>query len=178
MAHTDACKFQVCQFVEKCVQNGMTVNEASKHAQVESDGIPAKTIQRWWRDIQRATSEELPNNEQPTPTIGDCCGKVVANGCKVTPEKIVEKVDALVEKGLSTREAAKEVAKSLDKRPASVRSTYCREKEKTAYQGEASEAWQFADIAIMQLSRIRIDDPGREEAFQRVIDWITEHKEG
>jgi len=110
MAHTDACKIQVCQLVEKCVENGMSVNEASKHAQVESDGIPAKTIQRWFRDIQREASKELLKNEQPAepaPTIGDVCEKVVTGGDKLTPEKIVEKVDALVERGLSTREGNK-----------------------------------------------------------------------
>lgn len=115
MAHTDACKFQVCQFVEKCVQNGMTVNEASKHAQVESDGIPAETIRRWWKEIQNANSEELVKNDQPTPTIGDDCGKCGNIGNKLSPQDVVKEVDALVEKGLSTREAAKEVAKSLDK---------------------------------------------------------------
>lgn len=81
MAHTDACKFQVCQFVGKMVDGGLSLREAAKKAQEESDGIPAGTIRRWWAEAKQETGERF-NNEPPTPTAGDDCGKVVASGCK------------------------------------------------------------------------------------------------
>jgi hypothetical protein len=37
---------------------------------------------------------------------------------------------------------------------------------------QATEAMQFAVIAISQLTRVRADDPGREEALNRVKNWI------
>ena len=43
-------------------------------------------------------------------------------------------------------------------------------------QPTATEAWQFAEIAISQLSRIREDDPNRLEAFERVVDWINKQR--
>lgn len=105
MAHTDACKYQVCQLVERLVKNGQSVNEASKHVQVESDGIPAKTIQRWWRQI---LDEEngLPKNEQPSETPGPTPVQGGNSGNKLTPQEVVKQVDAIVKKGKSVREAA------------------------------------------------------------------------
>jgi len=41
---------------------------------------------------------------------------------------------------------------------------------------EATEAMQFAVISISQLERIRSNDPKRNEAFDRVALWITNHK--
>ncbi len=40
----------------------------------------------------------------------------------------------------------------------------------------ATEAMQFAMMAISQLERIREDDPKREEALIRVVDWINDHR--
>ena len=39
-------------------------------------------------------------------------------------------------------------------------------------------AMDFATIAISQLSRIEVDDPKREIAFEKVIIWITENRYG
>jgi hypothetical protein len=94
MAHTDACKFQVCQFVGKMVDGGLSLREAAKKAQEESDGIPAGTIRRWWAEAKQETGERF-NNEppaQPTPTDGDCCGKVVTCGDKLSPQDVVKEV--------------------------------------------------------------------------------------
>lgn len=102
MAHTDACKFQVCQFVGKIMNDGgLSLREAAKKAQEESDGIPAGTIRRWWAESKQDTNERF-KNEPPAenaPTVGDACGKVVTSGDKLTPEKIVEKVDAKIGEG-------------------------------------------------------------------------------
>jgi len=71
MAHTDACKYQVCQLVEKLINNGMSLRAASVETQKESDGIPAKTIQRWWSEIKKETNEECLKNETPQATPQD-----------------------------------------------------------------------------------------------------------
>lgn len=68
MAHTDACKIQVTEFVRKLTDTGMSVNAACKEVQRESDGIPAETIRRWWQEIKARTAEELVRNDQPPPT--------------------------------------------------------------------------------------------------------------
>jgi len=39
---------------------------------------------------------------------------------------------------------------------------------------EVTEAMQFAEIAISQLSRIRSDDPERKDAFDRVQLWMSQ----
>ena len=62
MAHTDACKIQVSEFVKKCTKSGLSLNKACKEAQRESDGIPAGTIKRWWYEIH---PEKRFKNEPP-----------------------------------------------------------------------------------------------------------------
>ena len=42
----------------------------------------------------------------------------------------------------------------------------------------ASDAMQLAEIAITNLQRIRDDDPRRDDAFDYVIQWIQNQKEG
>lgn len=94
MAHTDACKYQVCQLVERLVKAGQSVNEASKHVQVESDGIPAETIRRWWRQIQDEANGLVKNDQQPeTPTTTPVQGG--DSGDKLTPQEVVVQVDAI-----------------------------------------------------------------------------------
>lgn len=41
-----------------------------------------------------------------------------------------------------------------------------------------SDAINFAGMAISQLSRIHPDDPNREAAYDKVINWIKKHREG
>lgn len=67
MAHTDACKIQVCQFVEKCTDAGMSLNQACKETEKESGGIPEGTIKRWWYEIERENKEQF-RNELPELT--------------------------------------------------------------------------------------------------------------
>lgn len=43
---------------------------------------------------------------------------------------------------------------------------------KTAFKTEATTALQFAVMAISQLERIQLDDPKRDEAFDRVESWL------
>lgn len=49
-------------------------------------------------------------------------------------------------------------------------------RKETASQEQCTEAMQFAVIAISQLSRVRSDDPKKEAAFNRVTNWIEEHR--
>lgn len=68
MAHTDACKIQVTEFVKKLTEKGLSVNKACKEVERESDGIPAETIRRWWKEIEKKVRAELVKNDQPLPT--------------------------------------------------------------------------------------------------------------
>lgn len=45
-----------------------------------------------------------------------------------------------------------------------------------SFSAHVTEAMQYAVIAISQLTRIRKDDPERNSAFDRVINWIEENK--
>jgi DNA-binding XRE family transcriptional regulator len=46
------------------------------------------------------------------------------------------------------------------------------------YPQPPSDALHWATVAISQLSRIEIDDPKREIAFEKVITWITKNRYG
>jgi hypothetical protein len=67
MAHTDACKYQVCEFMKRLVDKGIPITKASVQTEKESDGIPAETVRRWWYEIQKETTEVF-KNEQSNPT--------------------------------------------------------------------------------------------------------------
>ena len=71
MAHTDACKIQVTEFVKKLNKSGISISEACRQAEQESDGIPAETIRRWWKEIVRGYKPptKLVNSDQPAATI-------------------------------------------------------------------------------------------------------------
>lgn len=71
MAHTDACKIQVTQFVKKCCDGGLALNEACRHAEQESDGIPSSTIKRWWYEVNKETSEQFKNEPQDATAEND-----------------------------------------------------------------------------------------------------------
>ena len=150
MAHTDACKIQVCKFMERLVDNGMSLRNASLATQKESDGIPAKTIQRWWADIKKETEAECLKNETPTTTTGN-------------NEEKQEKPSR--DEGGRFQEGAPPGPGRKPKNQATP-----------SYQ-EVTEALDFAIIAISQLERIRADDPKRFEAFDKVISWIETRKE-
>ena len=106
-------------------------------------GIPAKTIQRWWRQIQDEANGLL-NNEQQPENPATTPKSVVTSGYKPKPQEIAKRVEALVEKGASIREAAKAVADETGKTPSSVRQAFVRERDKLAPEDEPSEAWQRA----------------------------------
>jgi transposase-like protein len=73
MAHTDACKIQVTQFVKKLTEKGMSINQACQEAERESDGIPAETIRYWWKQIQKETTEKVGENSPTFPTPLNPC---------------------------------------------------------------------------------------------------------
>lgn len=157
MAHTDACKYQVCQLVEKLVVKGESVNAACKVAQEESDGIPAETIRRWWKDIQNEAQGLVKNDQRP----------------KLTPEIVVERVKQIhKQKGVPYPEAIKEIAQEEGRRPATVQRMFSKEMERQAYKPTATQAIHLAQIAISQLERIADDDANRHEAFNLVRTWM------
>jgi len=67
MAHTDTCKMEVLNFVKKIKEaKGCSINAACQEAFHESDGIPAETIRRWWKEAQKETEELVKNDQLPT----------------------------------------------------------------------------------------------------------------
>jgi len=61
MAHTDACKIQCTEFTKKCVDAGMSLNQACKQTELESDGIPANIIKRWWYEVTNKIDKQFKN---------------------------------------------------------------------------------------------------------------------
>lgn len=96
---------------------------------------------------------------------------------KMTKEEVVVEIDIMVDQGMSIREASKVLARKLGRSVHGVRRTYCKVKEEQNNKCHATFAWQFAEIAIMQLSRINKDDPDRIAAYARVKDWISKQEE-
>ena len=157
MAHTDACKFQVCQLVEKLVVKGESVNAACKVAQTESDGIPAETIRRWWKDIQNEAQGLVKNDQRP----------------KLSQAEIYEMVlDVHKKMEVPYPDAIKEVASQTGKRPATIRKAFGTEMDRLRYGHTATQPMHFASIAISQLERITRDDPACHAAFTKVRDWM------
>jgi phage N-6-adenine-methyltransferase len=66
MAHTDACKIQATQFIKKLIEAGLSINEACKKTEVESEGIPAETLRRWWYQVQNETDKLFKNEQHNT----------------------------------------------------------------------------------------------------------------
>ena len=176
MAHTDACKYQVCQLLEKCVQHGMSVNEASKQVQTESDGIPAETIRRWWKQIKKESDELVKNDQLPEPQTNQdvVVEPVVPQPIRLSKETIVEEIDRMVDSGMSIRESAKVLATKVGRSNSQgIRRTYAKVKEAANTECKAQFAWQFAKVAIYQLERIPKDDEDRIKALTEVRDWIN-----
>jgi phage N-6-adenine-methyltransferase len=89
MAHTDACKIQTTEFVEKLVRGGMSVERACEETERESDGIPARTIHEWWKQIKLGMirkqreitpSKNHPYSEDNNPTILENTDKKLPGG--------------------------------------------------------------------------------------------------
>jgi len=70
MAHTDACRYQTIQFAKKVKkEKGVSTNKACQITEIESDGIPAETIRRWWKEIEAEEKNEgLVKNDQEEAT--------------------------------------------------------------------------------------------------------------
>lgn len=157
MAHTDACKFQVCQLVEKLVVKGESVNAACKVAQTESDGIPAETIRRWWKEIKTEAQGLVKNDQRP----------------KLSQAEIYEMVlDVHKKMKVPYPDAIKEVASQTGKRPATIRKAFGAESERLKYQCTATQAMSFAQMAIFQLERITREDNDCHAAFTKVREWM------
>ncbi len=176
MAINEACQLWIEQRItEELAERGDTgksLREIGRELAAEIERVfEAKvnpdTLRKKAERIEGGTNVPTGENPATTPVKPGDSGDIYA------PEVVVRKIDALVDKRrMSIREAAAVVADEYGKRTDSVRKTYAREKERTNYESTASHAWQFAEIAISQLGRIREDDPGRPEAFKKVKDWI------
>lgn len=157
MAHTDACKFQVCQLVEKLVVKGESVNAACKVAQTESDGIPAETIRRWWKDIQNEAQGLVKNDQRPKLSQAEIYDMVV---------------DVHNKKNVPYTAAIKEVASQTGKRRATIRKAFDDEERRQLAKTGGCQALDAARYAIGQLERITKYDNARHAAFTKVREWM------
>lgn len=175
MAINEACQLWIEQRItEELAERGDTgksLREIGRELAAEIERVFEAKVNpgTLFQKVRRATDTNVSTAENPATTpvsTGD-------SGDAYTPEVVVRKIDALVDKRkVSIREAAAIVADEYGKKTDAVRRTYAREKERTNYESTATQAWQFAEIAISQLGRIRKDDPGRPGAFKKVKDWI------
>jgi hypothetical protein len=154
MAHTDACKIQVTEFVKKLTTTGLSVNEACKVVEQESDGIPSETIRRWWKEIKAETAKELVKNDQPSTTPQNHSNNPIKR-----PNQPLMNTKGQFVKGTA---------------PGPGRTSKYGPRPPQPY----TNAIYIAGIAISQLERIESDDPKREEAFKMVSDWLTEKLKG
>lgn len=145
-AHTDACKIQVTEFVRKLNNEGMSILAACAEVERQSDGIPAETIRRWWKEIKAKTAAELVKDDQPSPT-------------PLNPPSIQDNQVPEVKHG-GKREGAGAPLK-YEKVPDPPK--------------KFTNAIHIAIFVISHLERITFDDPKRDEALQKVADWIEQN---
>jgi len=86
---------------------------------------------------------------------------------QLEPEQQVEAWEEAVETAPDGKVTAAHVTRVVEK-----------VKPDSNYQHRATGALQFATIAISQLERIKDSDPQKEEAFDRVLIWITNRLKG
>jgi hypothetical protein len=149
MAHTDACKIQTTEFVEKLVRGGMSVERACEETERESDGIPARTIHEWWKQIKlgmiRKQREITPSKNHPYPEDNN--------------STILENTDKKLPGGYGTAEAYKLV-------PIDTPSPHFR----TVNTGE--NEWytpaQYIKLAREVLGTIDFDPASSDQAQERV----------
>lgn len=162
MAHTDSCKIQVRQFVKRLVENGMSVNRACQETERESDGIPAETIRRWWKETQFETMKLVKNDQKESKTPTDQ-GPTEENLPIDTPEKFD-----------SGRGGKREGAGRPPKPKLTVaqRQIAKNTRSKPSYVPNISNAMMYAHMAIKDLESIPMEDPERNEALIMVKNYI------
>ena len=115
-------------------------------------------------------------------------------GCEICDAGLCARVDELKRVGMSERQAAKELEKDQKEQLGEIvypwnalRVRYQRIKSGTIRATPKktpkslqpySNAISLAVIAISQLERIEPDDPKREAAFRKVINWIKDQPKG
>lgn len=177
MPMSEACALWVEQAVQEAVESGSDVvrsfTEVSREIQAEIQKrfetvVSLRTLRR---KVSNATVGQLgqhPETPATTPVKGG------DSGDKITPQEVVQQVDAIVKKGKSVREAAKEVADEHGKRPDTIRKTYSREKERQNVV-PANFAINCAHRAIDALDLIPRKDADRGKAMSMVREWIEKN---
>jgi ParB-like chromosome segregation protein Spo0J len=117
--------------------------------------------------------DEASDKLKVSPRTTKRARNVIKNGCKELQQLVhvgklsVSKAEEIANGVKCPKEQvalATEYIESPKKKPAP--------KQKPSGTVEVSDAMKFVENAISQLSRIRSDDPERQEAFNRVRDWI------
>lgn len=153
MAHKEACQLFIEQEIKDGLAQGKTPYSIGKElaAWVEKlfeTSIPATTIEK---RAERARATLPTNVGKPTTPI---------NHTEI-PEKPSDQ---------QVRDAKGKFEKGTTPGPSRLPKHAEPPKTLKPY----SNAVYLAEIAISQLSRIEPNDPKREKAFQKVINWINE----
>jgi hypothetical protein len=139
--------------------------------------------------IEQRVEEELADGKRSLRAIGrEIAGEVErVFETKVNPDAITKKAERQRREGVTNvtpKSNNKTNSTTYETDPASVthpptnrggkRKGAGRPRRQDLSVEMATEAMQFAVIAISQLSRIRQDDPKRGDALNRVSSWIEE----
>lgn len=193
MALNEACQVWIEQRIEEELSErgdtGKSLREIGRELAAEIERVfeakvnPMTLTNRASR-AQRVSNDTPSSNPGPARIEGGNSGniyppsgpamvpaEVSAPPKKLTPQEVVTRVDAIVKKGKSVREATKEVAEGCGRNPGSLRVTYARERNKQ--DGElANFAINRATVAIEALNQIPKDDKDWRNALIMVLEWI------
>lgn len=168
MAINEACQVWIEQRIQEDVQEGKDLERsvcsisteiASEVSRIFQTAINPEAIRAKIRRMQSRL------NGRSDVTAENDAVKSGYTGDKLEPAQVVEKVDALVAKGVSVREAAAKVAGEAGKKSSAVRQAYSREKERINRELKGSVAMHFAARAIQHLTMIPLSAPDRLDAI-------------
>jgi len=146
MAIAEACQLWIEQRIEEELQDrdgtGKSLREIGRELAAEIEKVFEAKVDAGTL-FQRAR-RQADTNVSPSKNPATTPKSVVTSGYKPKPQEVAKRVEALVERGASIREAAKTVAVETGKTPSAVRQAFARERDKLAPEDEPSEAWQRA----------------------------------
>jgi hypothetical protein len=173
----------------------LTPSQASMVAARVRDYYDRQAKERQKRKPVDSVPEKLPeqkgdSRDQAGKDVG-VSGKTVDAATKVLKRGVPELVKAVDQGRMSVSMAAKIVTEDEETQKRIAETAKCSSGRYrnsshvakgsmgvTPARRPASNAMQFAILAISQLERILDDDPGKEKAFAKVETWIANRRKG
>jgi hypothetical protein len=132
MAIAEACQLWIEQRIEEELQdrpeNGKSLREIGRELAKEIEKVFEAKVKP--RTLEKKAGRMGATFVAPPENPGSEPVDVATSGYKPKPQEVAQRVESLVEKGASIREAAKVVAEETGKTPSSVRQAYARERDK------------------------------------------------